>query len=961
MKRVAQEAYENSYGADYWGDRGAGILAIAEDTGNVLVALRSDYVNEPGTWGTVGGKVDNNESFEEAAIREFEEETGYAGPIDLIPGYKFVDGPVFEYQNFIGVVPEEFETEPTTWETSMFEWIPVEKLKNLAPKHRGLDAFIHADFSKLQDIVNKPTDNVHLHNAIILLDSGILAPEKAGKTARDKEDEIWPLAGETVSGLRVTNNIPNMDSIAATFENYRILDGIREVPVDSSGLTEEMFPTDIVDLAEQIKENGWIDPLIVAVDSSGEYILEGAHRHDALMLLGVDAIPALVVMDEDEFGIDGVEQDISGLESRRFVAQLFAPKRDPYETGLCNDRLAPWQMTKQEYLDSCRGISSYLSSWQRYSDADPTDPKTIQEAERVATEMHKRDIQDALYRGDPIPEEVLADYPEFTQMQEPLENVMLSDVNFDDIRKPNHVYRGMSKEEFDLTVGAGNGVYSDKRCSFKGEGTCFGTHPKTALSYALGNSSNPNNTGVPVYIVEVSSTEELMFKDHDEYIKTKDVDLWVPQEYVTRIFEVDSAGDDYSITEVGLPIATTAVWNKTHKIAMKKLAELEVEDLEIIYDLTYKYGWLNALERENDGWLPDKAYMMKAQIESDMAKWIDHGIDGMIDTYSEWLDFHTRDGWTNSILESVAYDGLEGILMIFSGWTRQDTAAVTQEAVEEILNKAVFEAKFGNRNREQLIGQDWDYVTESYGSYFLNGIDTKKDVLQDKLDLIETDWQADKMSDEEYSEKADPLVDQIQELEDQIERSPEELIEEWDLEDAFTKYMLEETDYGTPEWYAELYAGTDVELDSVDLETILHDHMYDVYLENFPGLGEEISGIQEMYSRLIQVDASDDLQEKIITFQEGLTTAHHHGTMADHLLGVQVGTGTDILDNLSNQDTTGWDKELSTAMGYQPAVQERPRETVYEPELQRNIGKEAGSHLGTAMIILAQFTTQSGG
>jgi ParB-like chromosome segregation protein Spo0J len=50
-------------------------------------------------------------------------------------------------------------------------------------------------------------------------------------------------------------------------------------------------------LAKQIKNNGYIDPLIVAVDESGPYVLEGAHRLGALHTLGVEDIPAMVVRD----------------------------------------------------------------------------------------------------------------------------------------------------------------------------------------------------------------------------------------------------------------------------------------------------------------------------------------------------------------------------------------------------------------------------------------------------------------------------------------------------------------------------------------------------------------------------------------------------------------------------------------------------------------------------------------
>lgn len=53
------------------------------------------------------------------------------------------------------------------------------------------------------------------------------------------------------------------------------------------------------DLAEQILLSKEVDPLIVVEDAEGPYILEGAHRFDALRELGAKSFPALVVLDLD--------------------------------------------------------------------------------------------------------------------------------------------------------------------------------------------------------------------------------------------------------------------------------------------------------------------------------------------------------------------------------------------------------------------------------------------------------------------------------------------------------------------------------------------------------------------------------------------------------------------------------------------------------------------------------------
>jgi hypothetical protein len=42
----------------FWGNRGAGCIIRARDTGRMLVGLRSEEVDEPLTLGTWGGAVD---------------------------------------------------------------------------------------------------------------------------------------------------------------------------------------------------------------------------------------------------------------------------------------------------------------------------------------------------------------------------------------------------------------------------------------------------------------------------------------------------------------------------------------------------------------------------------------------------------------------------------------------------------------------------------------------------------------------------------------------------------------------------------------------------------------------------------------------------------------------------------------------------------------------------------------
>jgi 8-oxo-dGTP pyrophosphatase MutT (NUDIX family) len=133
---ISYDMYDNDQDKPFWGNVGAGVLPIST-SGKILVALRSEYVNEPNTWGVWGGKLDDAEDIQQTCKREFIEETNYLHSIELIPAYVFkTEG--FEYHNFIGIVEQEFE--PTlNWETQDFKWCSFDKLQDLEPKHFGLE------------------------------------------------------------------------------------------------------------------------------------------------------------------------------------------------------------------------------------------------------------------------------------------------------------------------------------------------------------------------------------------------------------------------------------------------------------------------------------------------------------------------------------------------------------------------------------------------------------------------------------------------------------------------------------------------------------------------------------------------------------------------------------------------------------------------------------------------------
>jgi len=112
--------------------RAAGIACFAEPTGAILLLRRSGAVTAPGVWAFPAGRLDRGEQPIEAALREFEEETRYRGPIEIGPSALLEEG---TFTCFGAIVPHEF-TPQLNWENDAAGWYGPATLP--FPLHRGV-------------------------------------------------------------------------------------------------------------------------------------------------------------------------------------------------------------------------------------------------------------------------------------------------------------------------------------------------------------------------------------------------------------------------------------------------------------------------------------------------------------------------------------------------------------------------------------------------------------------------------------------------------------------------------------------------------------------------------------------------------------------------------------------------------------------------------------------------------
>jgi len=123
-----------------WGSRASGILCQAPD-GRVLLAKRSDAVEDPGKWGIPGGAIPVDEDSgkpmdaKASAIKEATEELG-GMPKGSVAGSVVFHKGDFTYETFL-FKTEDADFKPTlNWEHTEAGWYPLDKLPK--PLHPGV-------------------------------------------------------------------------------------------------------------------------------------------------------------------------------------------------------------------------------------------------------------------------------------------------------------------------------------------------------------------------------------------------------------------------------------------------------------------------------------------------------------------------------------------------------------------------------------------------------------------------------------------------------------------------------------------------------------------------------------------------------------------------------------------------------------------------------------------------------
>lgn len=189
-------------------------------------------------------------------------------------------GELFARSLFMGQIPQAFRQSP---------------MKTIEERGRQVAAFAEPMFTPSLEV---PQGNLMDKAMWAAGTPGVMPMGSISKKMRGFIRRL-PRAQGQVGGLNVGERISNMSSLGASGIN-ETAPGVRAFPMqylqtDPRKLFYAADDIRRVDaLAEQIRQSGRIDPIIVAFDKEGPYILEGAHRVGALHRLGIKEIPALI-------------------------------------------------------------------------------------------------------------------------------------------------------------------------------------------------------------------------------------------------------------------------------------------------------------------------------------------------------------------------------------------------------------------------------------------------------------------------------------------------------------------------------------------------------------------------------------------------------------------------------------------------------------------------------------------
>jgi len=350
--------------------------------------------------------------------------------------------------------------------------------------------------------------------------------------------------------------------------------------------------------------------------------------------------------------------------------------------------------------------------------------------------------------------------------------------------------------------------------------------------------------------------------------------------------------------------------------AFSCIAALSLDELENIYELTYKHQMLTQEEQLGDygvpQTLPDSAYIEKARMEQELTFALDSAQPEMIETYQTWLDSHYE--WANQqALEGARESEYEHL----SNLDEEELGNIFGE--QRILDIIVEENTEYIRTQLRYVIEEEEEV-----SFSKSPVEEEEDEYAERIKYL--DSFASKQA-QEY-QKQMPFVEGPEWLEYDEKTIDEEITDRMKDLDLDDDIIIDAFNENVDRIVDELMEGVD---DNYLQERA--DEMTDEYLYE-----SAYPGVEDMKLKLEDDWLFADFSEKIILFQEALTTAHNNGDMAEYLLNDRNAVA--ILKELSaGPNVPEWNQDLSSLLGYELGSRAAPSQEFFVPAALKHLAQ----------------------
>ena len=137
-------------GRHFWGKFGAAGLLVHHPEAGVLLQHRVSWSHFGQTWGIPGGALHEDESPEQAAIREANEEAGVPVEVLTIQYSSVLDLGAWSYTTVVALASEAFTPVIGDAESVELRWVPIDDVDKL-PLHPGFADSWPAFRARLQE------------------------------------------------------------------------------------------------------------------------------------------------------------------------------------------------------------------------------------------------------------------------------------------------------------------------------------------------------------------------------------------------------------------------------------------------------------------------------------------------------------------------------------------------------------------------------------------------------------------------------------------------------------------------------------------------------------------------------------------------------------------------------------------------------------------------------------------